>query len=127
VQARVPGLVRPPSLVSSAVEMLVLLHIETHDMPRAGLCWSSTGELTLEVDCRAVVKSDSFRSMRGFDLEKEACEEWRMVKGEGRGARPGSGGSSTSAGSSSSAVMDRGSVLGVFCMMEAAGAPVLPK
>jgi hypothetical protein len=109
------------------VEMLVLLHVETHDMPRAGLCWSSTGELTLEVDCRAVVKSDSFRSMRGFDLEKEACDEWRMVKGEGRGARPGSGGSSTSADSSSSAVMDRGSVLGVFCMMEAAGAPVLPK
>jgi hypothetical protein len=76
VQGRVPGLVKPPSLVRSAVPLL-LLHVETHDMPRTGLAseWSSTGELALEPDLSAEVRSDAFRSITGFDLLKDAEEE----------------------------------------------------
>jgi hypothetical protein len=36
VLVRVPGLVKPPSLVSSAVEALLLLPVEMQDMPRLG-------------------------------------------------------------------------------------------
>jgi hypothetical protein len=76
VQGRVPGLVKPPSLVRSAVPLL-LLHVETHDMPRAGLAseCSSTGEVVFEPDLSAEVSSDSFRSKRGFDLVKDVVEE----------------------------------------------------
>lgn len=106
VLVRVPGLVKPPSLVNSAVVPLVLLQVETHDMPRRGLCsdFSSTGELAFEFDFSAEVRSDSFRSRMGVDLVKDVVEEWSF-KGAGRGVRAGSGGSSTSATTSSSAVI----------------------
>ena len=76
VQGRVPGLVKPPSLVRSAVPLL-LLHVETHDMPRTGLAseCSSTGELALEPDLSAEVRSEALRSMTGFDLVKDVDEE----------------------------------------------------
>jgi len=50
VLARETGLVKPPSLVRSAVVTLLLLHMDAVDMPRAGLLseCSSTGELVLE-------------------------------------------------------------------------------
>ena len=77
VLVRDTGLVKPPSLVSSAVVMLLLLHVETVDIPRVGLLsdCSSTGELAFELACSAVVKSDCCRSQRGFDLMKEVVEE----------------------------------------------------
>ena len=77
VLVRDTGLVKPPSLVNSAVVALVLLQVEIVDMPRMGL-WSdcsSTGELALELACNAVVRSDCWRSQRGFDLVKEVVEE----------------------------------------------------
>lgn len=75
--ARDTGLVKPPSLVNSAVVMLLLLHVEIVDIPRIGL-WSdcsSTGELAFELACKAVVRSDCCRSQRGFDLVNEVVEE----------------------------------------------------
>jgi hypothetical protein len=84
VQGRVPGLVKPPSLVKSVIALL-LLHVEIHDIPRTGLrseC-SSTGEFTFEFDLRAEVRSDSLRSRIGFDFTKEDVDECR-VKGAGR-------------------------------------------
>ena len=77
VHVLVPGLVKPPSLVKSAVEMVLLLHVEMHDMPRGGSLseWSSTGELVLEADCNADVNRDVLRSMAGFAiLANDACE-----------------------------------------------------
>jgi hypothetical protein len=78
VHVLVPGLVRPPSLVRSAVEMVLLLHVEMQDMPRGGSRseWSSTGELVFEADCKAVVKSDVLRSIAGLEiLVKDVLEE----------------------------------------------------
>jgi len=74
VQGRVPGLVKPPSLVRSVVPLL-LLHVEMHDMPRTGLASDrlSTGELVVDPDLRAEVSSDSLRSQTGFDFVKGAC------------------------------------------------------
>lgn len=109
VQGRVPGLVRPPSLVRSAVP-LVLLQVETHDMPRTGLAseCSSTGEVVVEPDLRAEVRRDSLRSQTGFDFVKDDVEEvLSSSKGAGRCAR-GSGGSSRSPMVSSSAVVRGG-------------------
>lgn len=114
VVVRVPGLVKPPSLVSSAVvQLLVLLHVDTHDMPRTGLLsdWSSIGELVLEFDLSALVKSDSLRSTVGLDLAKE---ESLGARGAGRGVRDGSGGSSRSATTSSSELMAGNDVLGML-------------
>jgi hypothetical protein len=76
VLVRDTGLVKPPSLVRSAVVTLLLLHVEAVDIPRTGLLsqCSSTGELAFEVACKAVVKSDCCRSQRGFDLTKEVDE-----------------------------------------------------
>jgi hypothetical protein len=37
VLVRDTGLVKPPSLVNSAVVTLLLLHVETVDIPRTGL------------------------------------------------------------------------------------------
>jgi hypothetical protein len=70
VQVRVPGLVKPPSLVRSAVEIVLLLHVEMHDRPRGGSLseCSSTGELVFEADCRAEVRRDVLRSMIGFEI-----------------------------------------------------------
>lgn len=129
VQVRVPGLVNPPSLVRSAVEMVLLLHVEMHDMPRGGSLseWSSTGELVFEADCSALVSNEVLRSMAGFEiLVKEPLGECWIFKGAGRGVRPCSGGSSTSAGTSSSAAMVGGIVLGVVCSVPIPAAPVLP-
>lgn len=129
VHALVPGLVRPPSLVRSAVEIVLLLQVEMHDMPRGGSLseWSSTGELVFEADCSAVVRSDVLRSMVGFEiLVKEVFEECWIFRGAGRGVRPCSGGSSASAGTSSSAAMVGGIVLGVLCVVLVPAAPVLP-
>lgn len=77
VLVRDTGLVKPPSLVNSAVVALVQLHVETVDMPRTGLSseCSSTGELAVELAWSAVVKRDCCRSHRGFDLVKEVDEE----------------------------------------------------
>jgi hypothetical protein len=60
VLVRETGLVKPPSLVNSAVVTLLLLHVDTVDIPRIGLLsdCSSTGELAFELACRALVKSD---------------------------------------------------------------------
>jgi hypothetical protein len=129
VHVRVPGLVRPPSLVRSAVEMVLLLQVEMHDMPRGGSLseWSSTGELVFDADCSAVVRREVLRSMMGFEiLVKDAFDEWCIFRGDGRGVRPCSGGSSTSAGTSSSAAMFGGSVLGVFCVVLRPAAPLRP-
>ena len=108
VQGRVPGLVTPPSLVRSVVPLL-LLHVETHDMPRTGLASDrlSTGELVVDPDLRAEVSSDSLRSQTGFDFVKDAVEVFWSTKGIGRCAW-GSGGSSRSPMVSSSAVMRGG-------------------
>lgn len=122
VLVRVPGLVKPPSLVSSAVEALLLLHVETHDIPRLRFFSSgssSIGEVAFE--CRAEVRSDSFCWQRGMYLEKEALKESWSFRMEGRGVRSKSGGSSTSANNSSS--RDTASVLfvAVFCMVRFSG------
>ena len=48
VHALVPGLVKPPSLVSSAVDALLLLQVDAQDMPRRKVvdsADSSIGEL----------------------------------------------------------------------------------
>lgn len=129
VQVLVPGLVKPPSLVKSAVEMVLLLHVEMHDMPRGGSLseWSSTGELVFETDCSAEVKRDVLRSMAGFEIfAKELWEECWVFKGAGRGVRPCSGGSSTSAGTSSSAAMVGGVVLMLVCIVLKPTPPLLP-
>lgn len=129
VHVLVPGLVKPPSLVKSAVEMVLLLHVEMHDMPRGGSLseWSSTGELVLEADCNADVNRDVLRSMAGFEiLAKDACEECWIFRGAGRGVRPCSGGSSTSAGTSSSAAMVGSVVLGFVCKVLIPTPPLLP-
>lgn len=121
------GLVKPPSLVKSAVVTLLLLHVEMVDIPRLGL-WSdcsSTGELALELACSAVVKRDCCRSQRGFDLVKEVVEEYCNFSVAGRGVRPGSGGSSTSATTSSSEVMAGGAVLGTLRTLPTSNAPCL--
>ena len=128
VHVRVPGLVKPPSLVRSAVEMVLLLHVEMHDMPRGGSLseCSSTGELVFEADCSADVKSEVLRSTAGFEiLVKGPFEECWIFRGAGRGVRPCSGGSSTSAGISSSVAMVGGVVLGVVCTVPIPNAPVL--
>jgi hypothetical protein len=77
VLVRDTGLVKPPSLVKSAVVTLLLLHVETVDIPRVGLLsdCSSTGEVAAELACNAVVRSDCCRSNRGFVLAKEVVEE----------------------------------------------------
>ncbi len=78
VHVLVPGLVKPPSLVRSAVETVLLLQVEMHDMPRGGSLseWSSTGELVFEADCNAEVSSDVLRSIAGFEIfAKDPCEE----------------------------------------------------
>lgn len=81
----------------------------------------------LEADCRAEVKSDVLRSIVGFEiLVKDAFDECWVCRGDGRGVRPCSGGSSTSAGTSSSAAMVGGVVLGVVCVVFMPAAPVLP-
>lgn len=128
VQVRVPGLVKPSSLVRPAVEMVLLLHVEIQDMPRGGSLSesASTGELVLEADCSAVVKSDVLRSMFGFEEILVKVDECWILSGAGRGVRPCSGGSSTSAGTSSSAAMVGGIVLGVVCIVPIPAAPVLP-
>ena len=112
----VPGLVRPPSLVSSAVEALLLLHVETHDIPRLGpeiSARSSVGELVFE--CNALVKSDSLRAQReGVAFEKNALKDSWSFRPEGRGVRSKSGGSSTSAKISSSAEMVDAVLVGKF-------------
>lgn len=101
---RVPGLVKPPSLVSSAADMLLLLQVEALDKPRrkdAVSASSSTGELVLE--CSAWVRSDSLRShCEGLVFEKEALKESCSFSAEGLGVHSKSGGSSTSANNSSS-------------------------
>ena len=76
VLVRVPGLVKSPSLVNSAVVQLLLLHVETHDIPRTGLLWfcSSTGELVFEFDLSADVRRDSLRSKIGLDLVKDVVD-----------------------------------------------------
>lgn len=76
VFARVPGLVKPPSLVNSAVETLLLLQT---DMPRTGLLYcSSMGEAALEFDCncRAEVRRDCCWSQRGLDFVNDDREDW---------------------------------------------------
>jgi len=127
VHGRVPGLVKPPSLVRSAVPLL-LLHVEMHDMPRLGLSsnCSSAGELASEPYLSAEVRSDSLRSRTGFDFAKEAGEEdlWRF-KGAGRWAR-GSGGSSNSPTASSSAMTTGGAALAMLCGVSIRNAPCLP-
>jgi hypothetical protein len=78
VLVRDTGLVKPPSLVRSAVVMLVLLHVETMDIPRIGLLsdCSSTGELVFELACSALVSREvGARSERGIDLVKDVFEE----------------------------------------------------
>lgn len=64
VLVRVPGLVKPPSLVSSVVDVvLLLLQVEAQESPLDNVLdsvRSSVGELALE-DCNALVKSDSLR------------------------------------------------------------------
>jgi hypothetical protein len=106
VVVRVPGLVKPPSLVSSAVEALLLLPVEMQDMPRLDTdlsALSSTGELVLD-ECNALVRRDCWRSYRGgVAFEKEALKDSCSFKAEGRGVGFESGGSSTSARMSSSA------------------------
>lgn len=127
VLVRVPGLVKSPSLVNSAVVPLLLLHVEMQESPRLGLLSgrSSTGELAFDVDLSALVKRDSFRSQTGFDLAKDVVEEWRSCRGAGRGVRPSSGGSSRSAMASSSEVMAGGDVLEMFVWVPNANAPLL--
>jgi hypothetical protein len=77
VLVRDTGLVKPPSLVKSAVVTLLLLHVETVDIPRIGLLsdCSSTGEVAAELACSAVVKSDCCRSSRGADLVNDVVDE----------------------------------------------------
>ena len=79
MQVRVPGLVKPPSLVSSAMVPLLLLQVETHDNPRVGLLSdsSSTAESVLDVDLSAVVRRDSLRSQMRLDFAKEVVEKER--------------------------------------------------
>jgi hypothetical protein len=64
VLVRVPGLVQPPSLVSSATEVvLVVLQVEAQDNPRLRAVdseYSSVGEWTGE--CNAFVNKDVLRS-----------------------------------------------------------------
>lgn len=115
VLVRVPGLVRPSSLVRSAIVPLLLLHVEAHDRPREGslLGCSSTGELVWEFNLSAVVRRDSLRSKTGFDFAKDVVDECWRVRRAGRGVvRPNSGGSSASATISSSEAMAGGDVLG---------------
>ena len=129
VHVLVPGLVKPPSLVKSAVEIVLLLHVEMHDMPRGGSLseWSSIGELVFEADCSAVVRSEVLRSIAGFGIfVNDPFEECWVFKGAGRGVRPCSGGSSTSAGTSSSAAMVGGLVLRVVCIVLIPASPLLP-
>jgi hypothetical protein len=77
VLVREMGLVKPPSLVNSAVVTLLLLHVDTVDIPRTGLSseCSSTGELAFELACNAVVKSDCCGSHFGFDFVNDVEEE----------------------------------------------------
>jgi len=126
VHGRVPGLVKPPSLVRSAVPLL-LLHVEMHDMPRLGLSsnCSSAGELVSEPYLSAEVRSDSLRSRTGFDFAKEAVEDVWRFKGAGRWAR-GSGGSSNSPTASSSAMTTGGAALAMLCGVSIRNAPCLP-
>ena len=128
VQVRVPGLVKPSSLVRPAVEMVLLLQVEMHDMPRGGSLSesASTGELVFEADCSADVKSDVLRSMFGFEEILVNDDECWILSGAGRGVRLCSGGSSTSADTSSSAAMVGGVVLGIVCIVLSPAAPVLP-
>jgi hypothetical protein len=128
VHVLVPGLVKPSSLVRPAVEMVLLLHVEMHDMPRGGSLSdsASTGELVFEADCNAEVRSDVLRSIPGFEEIFVNDDECWILRGAGRGVRPCSGGSSTSAGTSSSAAMVGGIVLGVDCIVLIPAASVLP-
>jgi hypothetical protein len=125
VLVRDTGLVKPPSLVKSAVVTLVLLQVETVDMPRMGLLseFSSVGEPAFESACSAVVSSDSCRSQRGFDLANEVLEEKWSFSVAGRGVRPDSGGSSPSATISSSDVIFGGVVLGTLCALPMSTTP----
>lgn len=127
VQVRETGLVKPPSLVSSALVMLLLLQVEIVDMPRMGLVseCSSVGEPAFEPVCSAVVKSDCWRSQRGFDFVKDAVGKGCKTNAVGRGVREGSGGSSRSATMSSSAVATGGAVFGTFSMLPVSNAPRL--
>jgi hypothetical protein len=124
VLVRDTGLVKPPSLVSSAVVTLLLLHVEIVDMPRMGLLSenSSVGELAFEPPCSAEVRSDCCRSQRGFDLVNDVLEEYWSFSVVGRGVRP-KGGSSPSATTSSSDVVFGGVVLGTFCAPPISNAP----
>ena len=64
VLVRVPGVVKPPSLVSSAVDaVLLLLHVEADDNPLDSVDFgldSSTGDPDPE-EFKALVRSDSLR------------------------------------------------------------------
>lgn len=104
VLVRVPGLVQPPSLVSSAMEaVLLLLQVEAHDIPRLGAVvskYSSVGESTGEWN--ALVNKDVLRSLCAgavfsYAFLKDICRSiWE------RETCGWSGGSSTSATTSSS-------------------------
>ena len=109
VLVRVPGLVMSPSLVSSAVDALLLLQVEVQDMPRGT---SSTGEESVE--CRAVDRSEVWRSQRGACFAKEPLKESCSLRAEGRGVRCKSGGSSTSANMSSSEDMAGAALVGML-------------
>jgi hypothetical protein len=125
VLVRDTGLVKPPSLVKSAVVTLLLLQVETVDMPRMGLLseFSSVGEPEFESACSAVVRSDSCGSQRGLDLANEVLEENWSFSVAGRGVRPNSGGSSPSATMSSSDVKFGGVVLGTLCALPTSKMP----
>ena len=107
---RVPGLVISPSLVSSAVDTLLLLHMDTQDIPR-GI--SSIGEVSAE-ECNAVDNKEVWRSQRGACLVNEPLKESCSLRAEGRGVRCKSGGSSMSATMSSSESMAGAARVGVL-------------
>lgn len=122
VLVRVPGLVKPPSLVSSAVVALLLLQVDMQDIPRrreVESCSSSAEALVSE--CRALVRRDAFRSVGGGEALVKG-----VLKVEGRGVRCKSGGSSTSAKRSSSEAINDATFLGWFWIVRESTIPRLP-
>jgi hypothetical protein len=120
----VPGLVRSPSLVSSAVDAALLsLQFEAQDNPRDRVdsgCSSARGDC---VECKALVKSDSLRSFAGGVVLVKVLEGIRDTSG--REVYCKSGGSSTSARISSSEEV-KAVVVGRFMMARFSCMPCIP-
>ena len=101
---------------------LLLLQVDTQDIPRRREVesWSSSSE-ALGSECKALVRSDAFRSVGGGVALVNGG-----LKVEGRGVRCKSGGSSTSAKRSSSEAINEAIFVGWFWIVRESTIPLLP-